>query len=132
MDRADSLPLVLIVIGAIACISIQAQKISILESKVKPTEDVYKLVNAALSFANFILMAGILLLISFHYNMGPKEILVYDNFFYLVLGIVLTYYGLAIMSKENVAGKTASFQLALVGLVTFLLSLKRISKKRLL
>lgn len=125
-----SLPVTLIILGALASICVQSQKISVLENVKKPSPKVNNLISSALQFSNFIMSLGVLLLLLQHYKALPPQLVDYEEYVLAGLGVILVIIAGSILAQKNVNGKVASIQLTAIGLVATIIAIKDIMEKK--
>jgi hypothetical protein len=121
-----SLPFTLMFVGALTQVSLQAQKIAILESKKQPSSKANALIGSGLNFASFLIFLGILLHVLDHYHSLPPQVLKYETYISVFIGAVLVLLGGSILSLPNVDGKVSSMQVVIIGLALSGISIKMI------
>lgn len=126
----SSLPNFLIILGALSAISVQTQKIAILESKNKPTAMVNGIVSAALQFSNFVMLLGIVLSVLQQQNALPEQVGLYESYILAGVGAVFAILAITILMQKNVSGKVGSVQLLIIAIIAIVYGVKEIVEEK--
>jgi formate-dependent nitrite reductase membrane component NrfD len=125
--NASTLPVTLIILGALSSIALQAQKIAILENQKKhPSTKTNNTINYGLNFAQLLTFLGIVLLLVDKHRAIPQTVLKYETYLIALVGLILISIGATILTSKNVDNKVPSVQVVLIGLVVVIFSVKDI------